>query len=214
MSKPAPLVSRGDVEVEDVRAVWEGRFTLQLVRFGNTRFDGTRQATREWELWRRGRAAAVLPYDPVRDVVVLIEQFRVSAFAAGLDPVMVEIPAGMCDGDETPEATILRESQEEMHLAVSDLQPVGDFLLSPGGCDERCAIFAGRVSAPQAGPDGVVGGGGLASEQEDLRVRLCSAEVAIARALAGEYPNSVTTIALLWLAANRDRLRREWGSGT
>ena len=214
MSKPNPLVSHGDVEIEGVRPVWEGRFTLQLVRFRSTRFDGTRQASREWELWRRGRAAAVLPYDPERDVVVLIEQFRVSAFAAGFDPVMVEIPAGMCDGDETPEATILRESQEEMHLAVSDLQPVGDFLLSPGGCDERCAIFAGRVVAPEAGPDGVIGGGGLASEQEDLRVRLCPAEVAIARALAGAYPNSVTTIALLWLAANRDRLRREWGSGT
>ncbi len=214
MSKPIPLASRGDVEIEDVRAVWEGRFTLQLVRFRNTRFDGTRQPTREWELWRRGRAAAVLPYDPVRDVVVLVEQFRVSAFAAGFDPVMVEIPAGMCEGDEGAEATILRESQEEMHLSVSDLQPVGDFLLSPGGCDERCAIFAGRVAAPQAGPDGVVGGGGLASEQEDLRVRLCPAEVAIARALAGQYPNSVTTIALLWLAANRDRLRHEWGDGT
>ncbi len=214
MSKPSPLASRGDVEIEGVRAVWEGRFTLQLVRFRNTRFDGTRQPTREWELWRRGRAAAVLPYDPVRDVVVLIEQFRVSAFAAGLDPVMVEIPAGMCEGDEGAEATILRESQEEMHLSVSDLQPVGDFLLSPGGCDERCAIFAGRVAAPEAGPDGLVGGGGLASEQEDLRVRLCPAEVAIARALAGQYPNSVTTIALLWLAANRDRLRREWGDGT
>ena len=214
MSKPIPLASRGDVEIEDVRAVWEGRFTLQLVRFRNTRFDGTRQPTREWELWRRGRAAAVLPYDPVRDVVVLVEQFRVSAFAAGFDPVMVEIPAGMCEGDEGAEATILRESQEEMHLSVSDLQPVGDFLLSPGGCDERCAIFAGRVAAPQAGPDGVVGGGGLASEQEDLRVRLCPAEVAIARALAGQYPNSVTTIALLWLTANRDRLRREWGDGT
>ncbi len=212
MSKPIPLVSRGDVEVEDVRAVWQGRFTLQLVRFRNTRFDGTRQPTREWELWRRGRAAAVLPYDPVRDAVVLIEQFRVSAFAAGFDPVMVEIPAGMCEGDETPQATILRESQEEMHLGVTDLQPVGDFLLSPGGCDERCAIFAGRVSAPEPGPDGIIGTGGLASEQEDLRVRLLPAGTAIERALAGRYPNSVATIALLWLAANRDRLRREWGS--
>lgn len=212
MSKPSPLASRGDVEVEGVRAVWQGRFTLQLVRFRNTRFDGTRQATREWELWRRGRAAAVLPYDPARDAVVLVEQFRISAFAAGFDPVMVEIPAGMCDGDETPEATILRESHEEMHLAVSDLQPVGDFLLSPGGCDERCTIFAGRVAAPDAGPDGLIGSGGLASEQEDLRVRLCPAGTAIEHALAGRYPNSVTTIALLWLAANRDRLRREWGS--
>ena len=213
MSKPSPLVSRGDVEVEGVRVVWEGRFTLQLVRFRNTRFDGTRQATREWELWRRGRSAAVLPYDPVRDAVVLVEQFRVSAFAAGFDPVMVEIPAGMCEGDETPEATIGRESREEMGLAVTDLQRVGDVLLSPGGCDERCAIFAGRVAAPEPGPDGVIGTGGLASEQEELRVRLCPAEVAIARALAGAYPNSVATIALLWLAANRDRLRREWGSG-
>lgn len=211
MSTPSLLASRGDVEIQGTEVVWQGRFTLQLVRFRNRRFDGTQAPTREWELWRRGRAAAVLPYDPLRDAVVLIEQFRISSFAAGFDPVMVEIPAGMCDGDETAEATILRETQEEAHLAVSDLQPIGAFLLSPGGCDERCSIFVGRVSVDEAGPDGLLGSGGLASEHEDLRIRLCPAETVIAAALQGRYPNSVTTIALLWLAANRDRLRQEWG---
>lgn len=210
MSLPTPLVTLGDVEIENTRTVWEGRFSLQIVDFCNRRFDGTKAGSREWELWRRGKAAAVLPYDPVQDAVVLIEQFRISAFAAGLDAVMAEIPAGMCDGTESVEHTVIREAEEETHLSVRDLQLIGTFLLSPGGCDETCSIFIGRVSAPNAGAGGLLGSGGLSSEQEDLRIRLCSATTAIGRALQGEYPNSVTTIALLWLAANRARLKREW----
>ncbi len=157
-----------------------------------------------------GKAAAVLPYDPVQDAVVLIEQFRISAFAAGIDAVMVEMPAGMCDGEEEAEDTVLREAEEETNLLVHHLRPIGTFLLSPGGCDETCSIFVGLVSTPLAGEGGLLGSGGLPYEQEDLRVRLCPTKTAIARALRDDYPNSVTTIALLWLAANRDRLRQEW----
>ena len=98
-----------------------------------------------WEVWRRGRAAAVLPYDPVADAVVLIEQFRLPALVAGLDPVLVELPAGLCDDGETPEATARREMMEEMGLAVGALRRIGGFLLTPGGADEVCELYAGRV---------------------------------------------------------------------
>ena len=161
-------------------------------------------------MWRRGRAAAVLPYDPVRDLVVVIEQFRLPAFAAGLQPVMTELAAGLCDGDETPDATILRESQEEMGLHIKKLERIGAFLLTPGGSDELCTLFAGRVSLAEIGADGLLGHSGLASEQEDIRVRALPAAELIANAIAGAYPNSVATIGLLWLAASREALRARW----
>jgi ADP-ribose pyrophosphatase len=202
------------VELISVETVWHGRFPLQRVQFYNRRFDGTRSGLRTWELWRRGRAAAVLPYDPVTDHVVVIEQFRLPALAAGLEPILVELAAGLADGadTETLEAVAIRESREEMGLEVDRLERIGSFLLTPGGCDEDCTLFAGRVRLPSLPADGILGHYGLASENEDIRVRVLPAQVAIDAAIAGAYPNSVATIGLLWLAARRDWLRERWSA--
>ena len=199
-----------DVTIESCDTAWSGRFKVDVVRFRNRRFDGQMSKVRTWELFVRGRAAAVLPYDPHTDQVVLIEQFRLPALAAGVPPVMIEIPAGMCDAGEDPAATVMREAKEEMGLQADLLEPIGDFVLTPGASDERCTLFAGRIKAPAAGPDGLVGYGGLKTENEDIRIWLRPAEAVIAEAVAGHYPNSVTTIALLWLAARRDWLRTRW----
>ena len=205
-----PLASTPDILIDREETVWNGRFALQRIGFRNRRFDGTLSGPREWELLRRGTAAAVLPYDPVADLVVVIEQFRLPAYAAGLPPVMVELAAGLIDGSETPEATIRRESVEEMGLELGEVERIGDFLLTPGGCDELCTLFAGRVRIGEVGPDGLLGVRGLASEQEDIRVRALPAAQVIEQALAGAYPNSVATIGLLWFAARRDWLRERW----
>src|SRR5579875_243712 len=97
MPGPALMPAHPDLRVESDQTVWNGRFALQVVKLRNRRFDGAMSGLRTWELGRRGRAAALLPYDPVADAVVLIEQFRLPALAAGVDPVMVEVPAGLCD---------------------------------------------------------------------------------------------------------------------
>lgn len=204
------IPSHPDVQIVSNETAWTGRFSVELVKFRQRRFDGTMSGVRSWELLCRGRAAAVLPYDPVTDQVALIEQFRLPALVAGLEPVMVEIPAGLCDGAEDPAATAAREAKEETGLPVDLLEHIGDFLLTPGASDERCTMFAGRIRAPEAGPDGTVGQGGLAAEQEDIRVRLHPAVDAIEAAAAGRYANSVTAIALLWFAVKRDWLRARW----
>ncbi len=205
-----PLPAYPGLTVQFEETVWSGRFPLQVIHFRHRRFDGTVSDARRWELWRRGPAAAMLPYDPVADAVVLIEQFRLPALAAGLDPVMVELPAGLCDPGETPEQTIAREMREEIGLMARRTQRIGQFVLTPGGSDECCHLFVGCVTAPPADADGLAGVAGLAAEQEDIRVRLHPAARATEAALAGAYANSVTAIALLWLAARRDRLRRQW----
>ncbi len=210
MSWQSGLPSHPDVEVESVKRVWSGRFPLDRVRFRHRRFDGALTRLKTWELWRRGKAAALLPYDPVRDAVLLIEQFRLPALAAGLDPVVVEIPAGLCNSGESVEETVRREVKEEIGLEADRLHAVGQFILTAGGADEVCTIFAGRVRAPEAGADGAVGYAGAQAEDQDIRVRLCDASAAIAAAIEGRFPNSVTAIALLWLNAAREKLRREW----
>ncbi len=210
MPSPATLPAHPDTEIESDETVWHGKFPLQRIRFRHRRFDGRMSGLRTWELWRRGRAAALLPYDPVADAVVLIEQFRLPALAAGIDPVLVEVPAGLCDPGETPETTLRREAEEEIAITPRRLVRIGDFLLTPGGSDECVALYAGEVTAPATGKDGLAGETGLAAEDEDIRVRVWPAPHAIAAAVEGKFANSVTAIALLWLGLRRDRLREEW----
>lgn len=211
-SSRTALPAYPDVTIDAEKTVWDGRFPLQLVTFRRRRFDGSPSAPLTWELWRRGRAAGLLPYDPVRDMVVLLQQFRLPALAAGLDPVLTEVPAGLCGPEESEEATIRREVREEIGLDADLLAPIGRFLLAPGGCDETLMLYAGRVQAPQAGPDGVVGLAGLVDEEEeDLRVIIRPATEAIEDAACGRFPNSVATIALLWLGLRRPALRAAWG---
>jgi ADP-ribose pyrophosphatase len=199
-----------DTQIDSQQRVWDGRFPIDVVHFRHRRFDGALSGERIWELWRRGRAAAVLPWDPDTDQVVLIEQYRLPALAAGINPVLVELPAGLCDDGEAPETTARREMLEEVALPVTTLHPIGEFLLTPGGADELCALYLGRVTAPPAGPDGVAGTAGLASENEDIRVRVWPAVRAIEDALAGRFPNIVTTLGLLWLAARHAAMRTAW----
>jgi ADP-ribose pyrophosphatase len=205
-----PLAPTTDTRIDSQQRVWDGRFPLDQVRFRHRRFDGTLSGLRTWELWRRGPAAAVLPYDPDTDQVVLIEQYRLPALAAGLDPTLVELPAGLCDAGEAPEHTARREMQEEMALPVATLLHIGDFLLTPGGSDELCALYLGRVAAPPADAAGIAGHAGLADENEDIRTRIWPAAQAIEAALAGRFANVITTLALLWLAARHEAMRTAW----
>jgi ADP-ribose pyrophosphatase len=99
---------------------------------------------------------------------------------------------------------------EEMALTVGELCRIGGFLLSPGGADELCELYVGRVSAPNADAAGIAGHGGMAAENEDIRVRVWPADRAIAAALDGRMANPIATIGLLWLAARREALRKEW----
>jgi ADP-ribose pyrophosphatase len=207
MLTPSP-----DLQVDAEETVWRGRFPLELITFRQRRFDGTWSNPRVWELLRRGRAAALLPYDPRADAVVLVEQYRLPAHAAGINPVMLEVPAGLCDGNETPAETILREAQEEAGLSVRNLEQIGDYLLSPGASDERVTLFVGHIDVPPVDSAGIAGHGGLAAEQEDIRVRVYPAETAIAASFAGQVQNATTVIALFWLAAKRAELRARWAS--
>jgi ADP-ribose pyrophosphatase len=209
---PPPIPPHPDAIIVSQTRAWSDRFAVDLIRFRHRRFDGVMSEPRTWELWRRGRAVALVPYDPITDSVVLIEQFRLPALVAGIDPVLVELPAGLIEDGEDPETAMHRELHEEMRLQADRLQRIGAYLLSPGGCDELLDLYVGRVVAPAAGADGIVGHAGAEAEGEDIRTRVWPADKAIALALNGETPNSVTAIGLLWLAAKRDSLRKQWST--
>ncbi|HEY5719211.1 MAG TPA: NUDIX domain-containing protein [Gammaproteobacteria bacterium] len=183
----------------------QGFFRLERYRLRHTLFAGGWSPPLTRELLERGHAAAVLPYDPVRDEVVLIEQFRVGAMQAPGGPWLVEIVAGIIEGDEKPADVAVREAREEAGLELLELLPICRYLVSPGGTSEAIHLYCGRVDASTAG-----GIHGLAEEGEDIRVFSLPVVDAMEMLRTGLIDAASPLIALQWLALNRERLRRHW----
>lgn len=205
-----------DVEIIDKDESYRGYFRLERYRLRHRTFAGgwTDEMTRE--VFERGHAVAVLPYDPERDEVVLLEQFRIGAYLAeasggftdSASPWLVECVAGIVERGESAEDVALREIVEEVGQEAQDLRYVGRYLVSPGGTTETIALYCARVNAEGAG-----GIHGLEHEHEDIRAFAVSAEDAFAMVADGRVVNATTIIALQWLQIRHAELRRAWRTG-
>ena len=193
------------VEIMEKTTPFEGYFRVDRYRLRHRKFDGGWTAPLAREIFERGHAAAVLLYDPARDAVVLIEQFRIGAYTAQLEPWLIETVAGIIEPGEDAEGVVRREAVEEAGCEITDLLPIGTYLMSPGGSSETIAFFCGRVDSAGAG-----GIHGLAHEGEDIRVVVLTSDQALARLEAGEIINANAVLPLQWLALNRERLRGIW----
>jgi ADP-ribose pyrophosphatase len=206
-AKAPPIPAHPGLDVLADEVVWNGRFPLQRVRFTYTRFDGSKSGELTWELWRRFAGVAILPYDPVADVVALIEQFRLPALAAGLDPIMIECPAGLREPGEAPEDVARRETREETALEPDRFELICRTMLMQGGCDETMHYYAARVRLPDALSGGTHG---LVEEHEDTRVLIIPAAEAFAMLDDNRIMNTTAMVCLWWLRHHRARLRQDW----
>jgi ADP-ribose pyrophosphatase len=159
------------------------------------------------EIFERGHAVAVLPYDPILDRIVLIEQYRTGALAANWEPWLVEVVAGMYEEGESPEEVARRETIEEAGAEILEMIPVNDILVSPGGSSETIKLYCAKVNSS------IVGGfHGLEEENEDIRVFTLPVDEALEWVKAGRITNAIALIALYWLALERNNLKRLWAS--
>jgi ADP-ribose pyrophosphatase len=195
-----------DVEIADAKTAFEHYLRIDVFRFRHRLFSGGWSALRSYDVLRRGQAVAIVLYDPDRDSVVLIEQFRLPALLAGSSPWQLEAAAGMIDRDEPPAAVALRETREETGLTlIGEPIMIQRYLPSAGGSDESVVLFCGRVDSTLA-----AGVHGLPEEHEDIRVVVKPLEEIEALLDAGAMENGHSLIALYWLLRHRDRLRRLW----
>ncbi len=197
--------SKHDVEVLEHTVRHDGYFRIEVYRLRHRRFGGGWTEVMTRELFERGHAAVVLPYDPARDRVVLIEQFRIGAYAAGLGPWMIEAVAGIIEPGEAPEEVVRREALEEAGCAVTALEAIGTVMPSPGGSSEILHLYCGRVDSA-----GVGGLHGLEHEHEDIRAFTLPLDAALERLARGEIVNGNAVMTLQWLALNRARLQVTW----
>lgn len=197
-----------DVEVLAVETGYKGFFRINRYTLRHKLFAGGWSATLTRELFERGHAAAMLPYDPKTDQVVLLEQFRVGALGSDRSPWLLEMVAGMIEPGEEAGEVIVREAQEEAGLSMGCSRFALSYLVSPGGTSERIDVFVGEVDSRKA-----EGLHGLAEEGEDIRLHVVSREQAYRWVEEGRIDNAATVIALQWLQLHLAEIREQWGSG-
>jgi len=202
--KPQGEFTPQDVEIISKETLFKGFFSMIKYRFRHKLFEGGWSQPIEREMFERGHAAAMLPYDPVTDQVVIIEQIRVGALEHA-SPWQMEIVAGIIDSDETAEDVVRREAVEEAGIEVANLEKVTSYYPSSGGCSEMLDVYVGKVDASTA-----QGVHGLDYEGEDIKVHVISREEAYEWVLNGKFENGASIIALQWLQLNYQRLRSEW----
>ncbi|MEN2978850.1 NUDIX domain-containing protein [Tistrella bauzanensis] len=212
MSEPSHTVpveaasfGRDDVEILGREILYDGYFRIVRVTLRHRAMDGGWTEPFSREIFERGIASAVLPYDPVRDEVVLIEQFRAGGLYGAASPWMIEIVAGIIDAGETPEMVARREAVEEAGLEVGRIEAISVYQPSPGACDEWVHLYVGEVAAGTRADRA-----GLAEENEDIKVFALSRADAVALLDGDRLDNATTIVALNWLARHGEALRRRW----
>ena len=194
--------SKTDVEQLDQQTVFEGFFKVIKYKFRHKLFAGGWSGPVEREVFERGDAVIVLPYDPVTDQVVLIEQFRFPALRTAETPWLFELVAGMIDKNRTALDVAQAELMEEAGLTAKSIHPVRSVLASPGGTSERFYFFWAEVDASMA-----TGIHGLEQENEDIKVHVFSREQAYKMLEQGGIDNASAVIGLQWLQLNYQNIK-------
>ena len=194
-----------DVRVLDDQTVWSGYFSIRRLTLQHRCFAGGWSEPVVREVFERGDAVGVLPYDPQTDSLVMIEQFRPGALRGEASPWMLELIAGVVEAGENDEEVVHREALEEASCELSELVPIATVLPSAGACTERVRLFCGRVSSAAIGAVC-----GLQEEGEDILVHAVPRTDALQLLADDRIPNGHTLIALQWLHIHGQSLRERW----
>jgi ADP-ribose pyrophosphatase len=190
------------------RSLYSGFFKLTGYELKHDLFEGGVSPVLSREMLDRGHAVAVLPYDPLRDEVVLIEQFRIGAGNDPTGPWLIEIIAGLQEQGESAEEVIHREAQEEAGCEILNLIPVHRYYSSPGSSNEQIHIYFARTDTADLG-----GIHGIDDEGEDIRVHIVGSDQAFKWLDQGRIDSALPIIALQWFRLNRDEIRKQWLAG-
>lgn len=202
MKLPSKKYSSNDVELIEKKEVFGGFFKMLRFTLRHKLFTGGWSQPIARELLERGDCVGVLLYDPVNELVGLLEQFRVGALGQQDGPWLFEVVAGMVEDGESLEDVAHREVLEEAGIENITLVPICDYWVSPGGTSERMHLFCGIADLTECG--GVFG---LDHESEDILLHVLPLYGALSWLEQGKCNNAATTIGLLWLQANYGRIK-------
>lgn len=202
MSVSTPVVlqfDQNDVEIITKKNKYRGFFAIDEYQLRHKLYQGGYSKALTREIFERGDAVGLLPYDPITDSIVLIEQFRLGAINNPDTPWQLEIIAGMFGKQEQAIEVAIREAKEEANLTVEskNISKIMNYLSSSGGSTECLHLYCGLIDSSNAG--GVYG---LEEEGEDILVHVIQRTEAYRLLESGKITNAATIIALQWLMLN------------
>lgn len=204
-SIPMLQYDQKDVSISAIDSKYHGFFKLNEYHLKHKLFSHNMSEEFTREVFERGDAVVVMLYDPIKDSLLLLEQFRMGAVRTGDTPWMLEFVAGMFDEDESPLDVAVRETKEEANIdiAQSSIKPIMKYLSSPGGTSECIYLYWAPFDSTQVTPGSIYG---LDDENEDILLHIISREGALALLGEGKILNAATVIGLQWLALNYQNL--------
>ena len=194
--------NRKDVEILETKTLFSGFFKMVSYELKHKLFKGGWSSDIKRELFRRGEASAAVLYDPVNNLIGLVEQFRIGALESEFGPWCLEVVAGMVEPNESVDDVIRREIEEEAGISAVELRPISAYYSTPGACAEKVHLFCALCDLKDAG--GVYG---LDYEGEDIRFQTYTPDEVFSDMLHARTNNAATLIGLQWLQLNIDTLR-------
>lgn len=196
-----------DVTIHQKKSCYQGFFKMDEYQLSHRLFKGGESQILSREVFERGHAVVLIPYDAKNDRVVLLEQFRVGAIGHGDTPWLLEFVAGMFGQNESPIDVAIREAKEEADLTLNEKQidKIMEYFSSPGGMSEVMHLYVANVDS-----ENVSGVHGLECEGEDILLHVMPRTVAFSLLDNGKITNAATIIGLQWLQSNFQKLQHKW----
>lgn len=202
---------KGQVEIVDRQRTYSDFYAVDDYKLRHEKFDGSMSDILDRAVLVAADAALVLPYDPVRDRVLLVEQIRLGPIGRNdqarwqLEPI-----AGRIDPGETPAEAARREALEEASIELSALEKIAEVYPSPGTSTEFYYLFLGLADLP----DNATGSGGLEAEHEDIRSHLLPFDGLMDKVARFDVANAPLALSAYYLSHHRDRLRSDRAGAT
>ncbi len=183
------------IDIQSKRIVFDDKYKVEEAVFRFPRFDGQMSKPERRLVFERGNSAAAILWNRDTQKVLLTNQFRYPTYEQG-PGWLSEVVAGVIDGNETAEETIRREIEEEIGYKVAGTPVhIATFYVSPGASSERVTLYYVEVS----NADHTSKGGGLASENEDIKLEEWSPSALWQALEEGTICDAKTLIAVQWL---------------
>jgi nudix-type nucleoside diphosphatase (YffH/AdpP family) len=194
------------VDVRTQERILDDFFKVDRVLVSHEHNDGTMSSPERRLIFERGDSVGVMIFNLDTRRVVLVNQFKVPSLIGRrrddpntMDGWITEAVAGMVDPGETPEQTVILETEEETGYRIRNPKLIGKFFSSPGGTSERIFLYFAEVRDA----DRVGKGGGI--EGESITVHDVSLKDLFSRLMNGAIEDPKLAIGAYWL---KDHLRR------
>ncbi len=173
--------------------LYSGFFSLNKYEFTHEKHGGNWTDKVEREIFSGAHVSTLLPYDPLKKEIILLQQFRAGVLSRYDDDYLYEIVAGIIDKDEKPEDAARRECFEETGCEVKKILPIQNYFPAPGSSESYYHLYLGEINSFDG--ERIMG---LESENENILVRSFKIEQVRKMLKDKQILNGLTLIALQW----------------